>query len=142
VSTLSLRFDPSNYRKFAPSGGNMQRCRFVIVCDPQAMGTVGALYGVPGTKSPPWYQSSQPAPGTSQQQFDRMPAAAEPLAHDVHEAAVWIVPCLQGEAPTRTVGSSIYSAVQDMLLAARGLGLGATLRTLSSQAARGAHHYG
>jgi nitroreductase len=46
----------------------------------------------------------------------------------IHEAPVWIVPCLEGGTPTRTSGSSIYPAVQNMLLAARALGLGATLR--------------
>ena len=40
---------------------------------------------------------------------------------------MWIVPCLEGATPTRTSGSSIYPAVQNMLLAARALGLGATL---------------
>jgi len=35
--------------------------------------------------------------------------------------------------PTRTTGSSIYPAVQNMLLAARALGLGATLTTLYLQ---------
>src|SRR5207302_4286915 len=39
-------------------------------------------------------------------------------------------PCMQGANPTRTAGSSIYPAVQNMLLAARALGLGATLTTL------------
>ena len=56
--------------------------------------------------------------------------AAEHLAHHIHEAPFWIVPCLQGDTPTRTAGSSIYPAVQNMLLAARALGLGATLTTL------------
>src|SRR6266704_2926063 len=36
----------------------------------------------------------------------------------------------KGGTPTRTSGSSIYPAVQNMLLAARALGLGATLTTL------------
>ena len=36
-------------------------------------------------------------------------------------------------SPTRTSGSSIYPAVQNMLLAARALGLGATLTTLYLQ---------
>jgi nitroreductase len=40
------------------------------------------------------------------------------------------VPCLEGAAATRWSGSSIYPAVQNMLLAARALGLGATLTTL------------
>jgi nitroreductase len=38
-------------------------------------------------------------------------------------------PCLEGGTPTRTSGSSIYPAAQNMLLAARALGLGATLTT-------------
>src|SRR5207253_9801596 len=60
----------------------------------------------------------------------RLLAAAEHLAAHIQDAPVWIVPCLQGAAPTRTAGSSIYPAVQNMLLAARALGLGATLTTL------------
>jgi nitroreductase len=48
----------------------------------------------------------------------------------IHEAPVWIVPCIEGATPSRTAGSSIYPAVQNLLLAARALGLGATLTTL------------
>jgi len=48
-----------------------------------------------------------------------MLAAAEYLANHIDEAPVWIVPCLEAATPTRTSGSSIYSAVQNMLLAAR-----------------------
>ena len=59
--------------------------------------------------------------------------AAEYLAAHIHEAPVWIVPCLEGGTPSRTSGSSIYPAVQNMLLAARALGLGATLTTLYLQ---------
>ena len=46
---------------------------------------------------------------------------------------MWIDPCLEGKAPMRWSGSSIYPAVQNMLLAARALGLGATLTTLHLQ---------
>ncbi|HSU05891.1 MAG TPA: nitroreductase family protein, partial [Acetobacteraceae bacterium] len=46
-----------------------------------------------------------------------------------HEAPVWIVACLEDASPTRWSGASIYPAVQNMLLAARALGLGATLTT-------------
>jgi nitroreductase len=62
-----------------------------------------------------------------------MLTAAEHLANHTHEATVWIVPCLESGTPTRTSGSSIYPAVQNMLLAARALGLGATLTTLYLQ---------
>ena len=46
---------------------------------------------------------------------------------------MWIVPCLEGAILTRTSGSSVYPAAQNMLLAARALGLGATLTTLYLQ---------
>jgi nitroreductase len=69
----------------------------------------------------------------SRERFLRLLDAAEYLAAHIHEAPVCIVPCLEGETPTRWSGSSIYSAMQNMLLAARALGLGATLTTLYMQ---------
>jgi nitroreductase len=81
-------------------------------------------------KAPLLSRSGEPAPGSSREQFEKMLAAAEYLANHIHEAPVWIVPCLEGATPTRTSGSSIYPAVQNMLLAARALGLGMTLTTL------------
>jgi nitroreductase len=115
----------------APSGGNMQRWRFLVVKDPTIKETVGALYKrawdeVVG----PRYRAGEPAPGMERDRFLRLLDAAEHLAAHIHEAPVWIVPCLEGGTPNRTSGSSIYPAVQNMLLAARALGLGATLTTL------------
>jgi hypothetical protein len=49
-----------------------------------------------------------PAPGMSRERFLRLLDAAEHLAAHIHEAPVWIVPCLEGGSPTRTSGSSIY----------------------------------
>ena len=66
----------------------------------------------------------------SRERFLRLLDAAEYLAAHIHEAPVWIVPFLQGGTPTRTSKSSIYPAVQNMLLAAQALGLDATLTTL------------
>ena len=115
----------------APSGGNMQRWRFLVIRDPSIKQTVGALYKRAWDEVvAPRYRTGEPAPGTSRERFLRMLAAAEYLAQHIHEAPVWVVPCLQGESPTRSSGSSIYPAVQNMLLAARALGLGATLTTL------------
>jgi nitroreductase len=115
----------------APSGGNMQRWRFVVVRDAKVKETVGAYYKRAWDEVvSPRYRSGPPAPGTSPESFRRMLDAAQYLADHIHEAPVWIVPCLEGATPTRTTGSSIYPAVQNMLLAARALGLGATLTTL------------
>ena len=115
----------------APSGGNMQRWRFLVVRNPKVKETVGALYKRAWDEQvAPRYRASEPAPGMSRDRFLRLLDAAEYLAAHIHEAPVWIVPCLEGATPTRTSGSSIYPAVQNMLLAARALGLGATLTTL------------
>jgi nitroreductase len=78
----------------------------------------------------PRYSAGDPAPGTSPERFRRMLDAAQYLADHIHEAPVWIVPSMTGANPSRTAGSSIYPAVQNMLLVARALGLGATLTTL------------
>jgi nitroreductase len=115
----------------APSGGNMQRWRFLVIRDPKVKETVGALYKRAWDEQvAPRYRAGEPAPGMSRERFLRLLDAAEHLAAHIHEAPVWIVPCLEGGTPSRTSGSSIYPAVQNMLLAARALGLGATLTTL------------
>jgi nitroreductase len=115
----------------APSGGNMQRWRFLVIEDAEIKQTVGSYYKRAWDEIvAPRCRAGTPAPGMSQDRFERLLAAAEYLAVHIHEAPVWIVPCLQGDAPTRTAGSSIYPAVQNMLLAARALGLGAILTTL------------
>jgi len=75
----------------------------------------------------PGYRSGSPAPGSSPERFSRMLDAAQSLADHLHEAPVWIVPCLEGVgvwgSNPHWSGSSIYPAVQNMLLAARALGL-------------------
>jgi nitroreductase len=115
----------------APSGGNMQRWRFLVVKDPEIKKKVGGYYKRAWDEVVnPRYRSSEPAPGTSPERFKRMLDAAQYLADHIHEAPLWVIPCMGGGAGTRTSGSSIYPAVQNMLLAARALGLGATLTTL------------
>ena len=118
----------------APSSGNMQRWRFLVIRDAELKRRVGAYYKRAwDEQAAPRYRSGEPAPGMSREQFLRLLAAAEYLAAHLQEAPVWIIPCLEGGSPTRTSDSSIYPAVQNMLLAARALGLGATLTTLHLQ---------
>jgi nitroreductase len=119
----------------APSGGNMQRWRFLVVKDPKVKEAVAVYYRRAWNEYVgPTYRSGAPAPGASPERFQRMLDAAQYLADHLHEAPVWIVACLEGVGvhgvPTYWSGSSIYPAVQNMLLAARALGLGATLTTL------------
>jgi nitroreductase len=95
----------------AANGGNMQRWRFLVVKDPKIKETVAGFYRRAWKENAlPGYRTSPPPPGTSAERFQRLLAAADYLAEHLHEAPVWIVPCLQGAAPTRSTGSSIYPA--------------------------------
>jgi nitroreductase len=114
----------------AANGGNAQRWRFLVIRDPAVKKAVQVLYKrafdeVVG----PRYASSAPPPGMTQERFQRQHAAVAYLTEHFHEAPVWIVACLEEPNPTRWSGSSVYPAVQNMLLAARALGLGSTLTT-------------
>jgi nitroreductase len=116
----------------APSGGNTQKWRFLVVKDPKIKQAVQVHYKrafdeVIG----PRYLTSTPPPGVSREAYTRQHAAVQYLTDHFHEAPVWIVACVDdGTAtPTRSSGASIYPAVQNMLLTARALGLGATLTT-------------
>jgi len=115
----------------AANGGNTQRWRFLVVKDPAIKKAVAAYYKrafqeVVG----PRYRSSTPPPGVSPERYQRQHGAVEYLTEHFHEAPVWIVACIEDAGPpTRWSGASIYPAVQNMLLAARALGLGSTLTT-------------
>jgi nitroreductase len=85
----------------APSGGNMQRWRFLVIREPKVKETVGALYKHAWDEQvAPRYRSGEPAPGMSRERFLRLLDAAEYQAAHIHEAPVWIVPCLEGGTPT------------------------------------------
>jgi nitroreductase len=116
----------------AANGANRQSWRFLIVKDRAIKERVQHFYKrafdeVVG----PRYQSSTPPPGVTADKYARQHAAVEYLTDHFHEAPVWIVACMDEgtSTPTRSSGASIYPAVQNMLLAARALGLGATLTT-------------
>ena len=101
----------------AASGGNMQAWRFLVIRDSKIKEAVGAWYRKAWHEVvAPRYRSGEPAPGVTPERFGRMLAAAQHLADHIHEAPVWIVPCLAGPRLPGS-GSSIYPAVQNILLA-------------------------
>jgi nitroreductase len=116
----------------APNGGNTQRWRFLVIKDPAIKKAVQPWYkrGLDEVVGPR-YLNSAPPPGATKDGYLRQHSAVEYLTEHFHEAPVWIVPCIDhtGAAPNRSSGASIYPAVQNMLLTARALGLGATLTT-------------
>lgn len=115
----------------APNGGNTQKWRFLVIKDRKIKDEVAVWYKKAFDEwIGPRYRSSEPPPGVTKERYLRQVAAVEYLTDHYAEAPVWIVACLEdGPTPNRGTGSSIYPAVQNMVLATRALGLGTTLTT-------------
>ena len=108
----------------APSGGNSQPWAFVVVRDPELKRQLAVWY------KDFWdnvYSKRTDRHGT------RVFRSAEHLVHHFAEAPVVVVPCIRGSkggaGDKLTTGASIYPAVQNMMLAAVGLGIGTVITT-------------
>jgi nitroreductase len=117
----------------APSGGDRQPWAFIVIRDADTKSKLGAWYRDAWDNT---YGRLPQEARTANESFARMYRSAEHLAFHLAEAPVLILVCaismppgLGGAAASSHYGS-IYPAVQNLLLAARGLGLGATLTTL------------
>lgn len=111
----------------APSGGNRQPWGFVVVRDEETKRRIGEWY------LEAWNATYGPVKDTvtADPQGKRMFSSADYLANHLAEAPVFIIGCVQsGAVGTSPAGSYIYPAIQNLMLAARALGLGTTLTTL------------
>lgn len=118
----------------AANGANLQTWHFIVVKDAAIKKAVQVWYKKAFDEfvSPRYADNPTPA-GTTDAKYQRQHLAVEYLTDHFHEAPVWIVACIKHNnpliPPDRKAGASIYPAVQNMLLAARALGLGASLTT-------------
>ena len=117
----------------APSGGNRQGWSFIVVQDPAVRAKLAELYrqSFEGLLAQaPAYRAATTAPSDSPDR--KMIESALHLAEHMAEAPVLILACIatDGARPGLTSGASIYPAVQNILLAARALGVGSTLTTV------------
>jgi nitroreductase len=112
----------------APSGGNSQPWNFLVIRDTETKQKIAncylngwnRIYG-------PFREFALADPATA-----RTYRSAEHLAHHLAEVPVLILATVQRNAiaPGSPAGASIYPAAQNLMLAARALGLGTTLTTL------------
>ena len=106
----------------APNGGNIQRWAFIVIKDPEIRRKIGEYYR----------QTPRPivGPETAPSQL-RHAAATDHLTEHLSEVPVFILACVRRDGFPNDInlGASIFPAVQNMLLAARGLGLGGVLTT-------------
>jgi len=118
----------------APSGGDVQNWRFIVVKDLEIKQRIQMVYKKAFDVVITRYRSNPPPPGKTEAQKRRMLKAVEYLTNHFHEVPVMIVCCLlndsaKGMGLAKMSGASIYPAAQNMLLAARALGLGSVLTT-------------
>ncbi len=111
----------------APSGGNSQPWSFIVLRDAEVRRQVGALYRDAWEAGGVDRFTSDPDPAKA-----RVYRSAKYLAERMGEAPVLILACIEsgGRGPSFTTGASIYPAVQNLMLAARALGLGTVITTI------------
>ncbi|MEX0786601.1 MAG: nitroreductase family protein, partial [Dehalococcoidia bacterium] len=116
----------------APNGGATEPWAFLVVRDAAAKKQIGAWYLDAWNNT--YGRMSDQDRERAGERFGKLFANAASLAGRIAEAPVWIIVCARGVQPGSNPGAgfygSVYPAVQNLLLAARGLGLGATLTTL------------
>lgn len=104
----------------APSGGNRQPWRFIVIRDTSVKRELGRLY----LKGQDIRGGGSPAPRP----------AGEPLSfsHGMEQVPVLVMACMEKGSYSRDslAGASIYPAVQNLMLAAAALGLGTRLTTI------------
>lgn len=108
----------------APSGGNSQPWAFVVVRDPKVKAQLSV-----------WYKEFWDNVYSKRLDRQNSPVtrSAEHLVHHFAEAPVIVIPCIRGSKGSSrdvlTTGASIYPAVQNLMLAAVGLGVGSVITT-------------
>lgn len=118
----------------APSGGNRQNWRWLVITDPEKKKPIQQWYKEGWDRLVASGYGNRPdLPPEEAASNERVMRSAQYLADHLHEVPVLILACLlvdPGQRPDITAGSSIYPAVQNLMLAARALGLGTALTTL------------
>ncbi|MFP6679972.1 MAG: nitroreductase family protein [Dehalococcoidia bacterium] len=112
----------------APSGGNNQPWEFVIVQDQDVKDRIAVFYKQAWDES---YGKSRDPGRLGTLSYN----SAEHLAKHIAKAPLWIIICVRHNGTPETMGrgASVFPAVQNMLLAARGLGLASVLTTFHTR---------
>jgi len=109
----------------APSGGNFQPARFLVIRDRALIHAFGELY------REAWWAKRRDGPGWTRiediPKTEKSPLAAAQLADEIGQAPVIV---LAFAAVRGDLGHSVLPGVQNLLLTARALGIGTTLTTL------------
>lgn len=125
--------------RFAPSGGNRQGWRVVVVRDPAKKQVMQDLYIAPWRR---YVLEHYGTPDTMSEDRKRRVAEADRMAEQVHAVPVhlliWLdlsvvaVTDADADRPSVIAGGSVFPFIQNIQLAARNEGLGTRITTLLS----------
>jgi nitroreductase len=112
----------------APSGGNSQPVRWLVVREPELRQQLGLVYRREARRTliPMYEEVARTDPAVA-----RLLKSSLHLADHMGEAPVLLIPCAP-RGMTRIEGA-VYPAIQNLMLAARARGLGTTLTSLHRQ---------
>jgi len=125
-----------------PSGGNIQPWQFVVVTDPVVKRKLGEIYRRAYDRYEPALLASIPGFRSDEDKarFERMARSSRHLADHLGEAPAMLLVLMpnitmtledkDGPLDVGTPFASVYPAVQNFMLAARGLGIGTALTTV------------
>lgn len=108
----------------AATGGNAQPVRWLVVTDADARRRLGEIYRACWQPVSEMYGARFDEPGTDPTQ-QKVLRSADHLGEHMGDAPVIILPTSKGGDP-----ASVFPGVQNLMLAARQLGLGTTLTTV------------
>jgi nitroreductase len=112
----------------APSGGNLQPWNFVVVQDPGKKKQIGEWY-LDGWNAA--YGGAVKEAMVADPVRGKTWRSADHLANNIADVPVLIFACVDTQrASVSGAGPNIFPAVQNLMLAARAIGLGTTLTTL------------
>jgi nitroreductase len=131
----------------APSGSNVQGWVFIVVKDAEKRKQLGTVYQKTSSILVKLYEGAKPPPHMDPAKYERWWKSVLYLFDHMGEAPVLIVACLKATVwanaaalpddvrtrmagATRLAGSSIYPAVQNIILACRAFGIGTVLTTI------------
>ena len=110
----------------APSGGNRQGWKFLVIRDPALKAKIGEYY------EDGWEHAYGGATSEPSELLPHVRRSADYLARTIGQAPVLLMACIEHDGGPSTMGrgGSIFPSVQNMLLAALGMGLGSCLTSL------------
>jgi nitroreductase len=131
----------------APSGSNAQSWVFIVIKDAATRRQLGAVYRKSSEILMKLYAGAPRPPHMDENKYQRFMQSVTHLFEHMGDAPILLVPCLKASMWTgasnlpadvkarmasaaRIAGSSIYPAVQNVILACRAFGLGTVLTTI------------